>query len=942
MKISQLIGNACIAVATCFCITASAEDRILGEIMAVNTAPVPLVGVAIATKGALGFEFADGKAVVMDGAKMLPTQASDGILAAWIRLEPGETRKLTVREGDAAATLEGIKDKLLKPQADANAFMTLGADGKLHLRIEKTPKGISFFGDGKNGITGSPAFDVWVFGPDSDKTDCWVTAIPKTMKEAKDYAVEAVATGPLINIYKILWTNDLAKIGQEITVAAGAPVARFDITVESKSRIQQIMMGLHDWGTYDCDSAKFYPDGDRPYGQYRANTGRHFGKYVSTPEYAYAFSETKGGIGIAVHEPGLFSRLAYGVSGTQDASYFRYKPAKGLGTKFLFEVAESGILLDKAPGSIFKGTAYAFIGGSPDDGEKIFQRLSGELRLVNSNEVIPPKKGPSVTIERIWTNKVLYALNEDATCEVVIRNWRGTPATVELELSQSRELEDAKPLDNKKIDLAPLERKVIIFKWNTGTGEFGREVRAIAKVDGKTIAEASDACVVADDWLKVMQDGSDRRFYCNLRRIHNVVLDNGSLRIPEGDAELGSRGQYNINGRKLREEIAAFKAEGTKPCFYIYIGNSRWNSLSFDLDPKKILYLNNGQPDVGQFEILSANIFDEKFRDWLLGEFDWAINNIGWEAAFLDVSQAPFDYAKNKFDWEGKKAGSKLGTDPDSIAAEFYKDLLSKVKAKHPKFQFMHNPEVFKSEFQSPKSFEAAGKMVMLEMGGGGVSIVTPNNIYGQWDTMCASLLRQRETKRRYGYDAIRTYPLSICPLGGETCYRTFVALTFANGFNNSFNGDLPPGSPQADWLVKYMRFGGARYCSFIYDDNIKWISDKLPVTVNAPDKVLWKDFVFARELPGETQIITHLVQLPPSKIVWRQPEGQATLKNIPMTIDMPAGKKLKEVWLLSPDRDKEAEKLDSIVKNGKLEITVPDLTIYDIVVARFEKQTTK
>ena len=73
-------------------------------------------------------------------------------------------------------------------------------------------------------------------------------------------------------------------------------------------------------------------------------------------------------------------------------------------------------------------------------------------------------------------------------------------------------------------------------------------------------------------------------------------------------------------------------------------------------------------------------------------------------------------------------------------------------------------------------------------------------------------------------------------------------------------------------------------------DDKIAWIADTLPVTVTAPENVLWKDFVFRRELPGETQIITHLVQLPPSKIVWRQPEGQKTIINLPLTITPPAG----------------------------------------------------
>lgn len=941
MSTGSLLRPVCLALAALLCAGASAEERILGEIMAVNTTPVAREGVAVAPKDTLGFAFADGKAVVMDGDKALPTQAANGILAAWVKLAPGESKKLVVREGDAAASLAAIKEKLLRPEADtpsSTTFTVLGNENKWRLRVEKTPKGVSFLGDGKNGIAGAPAFDVWVFGPDLPTSDPWVTALPKTMKEAADYTAEAVTTGPLLNIYKLAWANDLAKIGQEVFLAAGDPAARFEVTVESKTRIQQIMFACHDWGSYDCDSARFYPENERPAGLYNPGKGRHHGKYAAAPGYAYAFSETKGGLGIAIPEPGLFSRLAYGISGTQDLGFFRYKPAKGIGSQFFFEVAESGMLLDQAPGTVFKGTAYAVIGGAAGDGETQFQRLRGELKLVKADTSLPPPKNePSISIERVWPNKVLYARNEDATCDVVLRNWRPTPATVELTLTQARELDSPTPLATQKIGLAPLERKVVNFKWNTGADEFGRELRATARFDGKTVAEASECCVVADDWLKVMQDstGSDRGFYCNLRRIHNVVTEKGSLRVPEGDVELLFRDAYNINGKKLREELAACKAEGVKPCFYIYVGELKWGSTDSAWDPRKILFGANGQPERMHADILTPNIFDEKFRDWLVGEFDWAIANLGWEAVFFDVSQAPYEYARDKFDWEGKKAGAALGTDPDTIAAAFYKDFLARIKATHPKFQFTHNPEVFKSEFLAPKSYAAAGNMVMLEMGGGGGALCEANGVYGQWDSMCASMLRQRETKRRYGYDSVRTYPLTMCPLGGETCYRTFVALTFASGFNNALGGDLPSGSPQADWMVKYMRFGGARYCSFIYDDTITWINDKLPVSVTAPENVLWKDFVFKRELPGETQLITHLVQLPPSKTVWRQPEGQKTLTNLQMTITPPPGKTVKEVWLLSPDRNTADQKLEFKVADGKASITVPDLLVYDVLVAR-------
>jgi len=56
-----------------------------------------------------------------------------------------------------------------------------------------------------------------------------------------------------------------------------------------------------------------------------------------------------------------------------------------------------------------------------------------------------------------------------------------------------------------------------------------------------------------------------------------------------------------------------------------------------------------------------VNISAQGFRDWLVDQFDRAINNLGWEACFLDVSQAPPQAARERFDWQGKPAGQELG-----------------------------------------------------------------------------------------------------------------------------------------------------------------------------------------------------------------------------------------------------------------------------------------
>ncbi|MCG2658789.1 MAG: hypothetical protein L6437_00895, partial [Kiritimatiellae bacterium] len=360
-----------------------------------------------------------------------------------------------------------------------------------------------------------------------------------------------------------------------------------------------------------------------------------------------------------------------------------------------------------------------------------------------------------------------------------------------------------------------------------------------------------------------------------------------------------------------------------------------WASMDFARDPSKVLYKADGQPNIDHD--ISANIYMPGFRDWISDQVIRSITELGWDSVFLDCSQVPPWYA-GLYDWQGRPAGESLGKDPDSVGTAFYTDFCSRISAKYPQFVFMHNPEVFKAEFQYPKSFVAAGRMAMLEIGGGGGQICNKSSIYGQWDSLLNAFATIRATKRRYNVEQVRSDTLMLQNFGGEITTKTLTAICFANGFNTEIPG-MPPGSIYADDLRQYMQFGAARYSALIYHDKIRWISPAdVRITVDAPPSVRWKDYVFQRDLGDETDLIIHLFQLPPGKYVFRQPERQPILSNLKMTIPALEGMTFKDVWLLSPDRPARAETMKASVKRGAIQITIPDLWIYDVVVARYTK----
>ena len=223
-------------------------------------------------------------------------------------------------------------------------------------------------------------------------------------------------------------------------------------------------------------------------------------------------------------------------------------------------------------------------------------------------------------------------------------------------------------------------------------------------------------------------------------------------------------------------------------------------------------------------------------------------------------------------------------------------------------------------------------------MGGGGGAITDKASVFGKWKGVINTFNSIRETKRRYNVEQVRSYIMALSALGGDTCSKTMDALAFASNFGTG-TPCPPAGSPQGEAHRLYMKFGAARYSALIYGKNLKWIDpDKNPFALTAPQHVFWREYAYERPTAEGKDLICHLVQLPPNEYVYRQPEGQKQLKDLKATVEIPAGMTLKEIRLLSPDRSESDRKLEFTVTGGKATTTIPDLLVYDVLVARFAK----
>jgi hypothetical protein len=972
---------------------ARAQELPLGYLMLYNAGPTAREGVALGAVADLGFPLPAEGIVVRDGDLELPAQVSGELLGVWASLRGYEHKRVAVYAGKSTATV-AVPLRHLEDQA---AWMTLGAN--YNVRVDKKRHGVTGLQLGGAAFDGGPDWDVWVFPPTrDDRKDLWTLEPPQTVAQATDFTCEPLATGPLFTRYRLRWSVPLAKVEEDVTVFSGENFAQFDVRVESLQPLCQVAFKFQIPYRFDQAHTIFYPLGRRVVGYYDAYKSYWDGQYDPAPGWVLGWSPPANGLGFAVPDRGMFTRLAYAVRSPDDSGYFRYKPSKGQTGPAFFLCAQSENLSDLPVGTVLQGTVCSFTQKDPAQAGETVARIKSPLRVRRAGTadvegvvnlpatlplgqetqttvplhnwgtthapaglilaVTPRVRGPqevlvetgdgepvsrlrveaepAVSVERVWPNKVLYANNEPAVCEITLHNWQDQVERVDVVTTLHGDLDQAETLDRRAVTLQPREEQKIALTWNTGKREYGYEIEATVSQGGRVLDSGREYFGIASDWLKIMQDGSSRLYYQNVTRVHNHQAADGTLDAPEGDYEIwGNDHNYYSNGAALRQYLNGMKEQGIKPCFYLYAAATPWAAVDYGRDPEKILYTADGHAarDYG----CVPNIYAQGFRDWLVDQMDKAIDHLGWEACFLDVSQGPPQNARDLLEWQGHPAGQELGADPDSIGAAWFSDVRGRVMAKHPGFTNMHNPEVFKSEFQFPKSYVAAGGMSMIEIGGGGGAITDKDMKYGRWESLIDVFNSIRATKHRYGVEGVRSYPLTVAAMGGDTCCKTMQALCFASGFNTA-NVAYPPGCIYGDALRNYLQFA-TRYSALLYHEKITWVvPEQVQATVEAPAGVLWKQYVFSRDLGAQVETLVHLVQLPPDPYIYRRPGKQARLTGLAASVPVAPGTSLRDVWLLSPDRTPRAERLTAKLQGGRVVFTIPDLETYDLVVVRFRR----
>ncbi|MCG2658677.1 MAG: LamG domain-containing protein [Kiritimatiellae bacterium] len=126
-----------------------------------------------------------------------------------------------------------------------------------------------------------------------------------------------------------------------------------------------------------------------------------------------------------------------------------------------------------------------------------------------------------------------------------------------------------------------------------------------------------------------------------------------------------------------------------------------------------------------------------------------------------------------------------------------------------------------------------------------------------------------------------------------------------------------------------------ARYSELLYDPAMNR-SPEWKQRISVQPAVWWEKYVYERKTAQGVDVLVHLVNPPATEFVVIDGIQEPTIKrDLQVTMKLPAGPP-KAVWLISPDLDPQARKLDCSAQGQNLTVVVPELKYWDLLVFQF------
>jgi len=522
-----------------------------------------------------------------------------------------------------------------------------------------------------------------------------------------------------------------------------------------------------------------------------------------------------------------------------------------------------------------------------------------ELRLDNRTFTYNLEVKKPAEILKWWPDKLILPSGGRGTGTVVLKSNLNRPQHYTLRLTRITGINEEKQLWDRAVTLAAGELKEIAVEWEGGKREYGRELRLSIRQNGRVVDESSEYTTLGDDYTRLVQltvanagwfhiNGQQNWFIPSMRRGYTGTMEyyvwapdqqydltpEKEVWEPHTESNAGSY-RTTISKSFLKGTIALAHKNGLK----VVAELNGMASLPRAMEhPEELIYTADGQPwiyirkvypDGAEFAVFPRDYYTEKrVRAWA-DEMGASIKMFGWDGVRFDcgflpvVSTADPLYAARKtqykqYTWDGKDR-EKLYNDPDETAARLTNIWRTRTREYKPSFRYLTNfSRSLERQKIYPKYTAAQARDAAYLLFENLLAVHYRYKTIKEW---VAQLRSHGQNVRELGAE-----PAVGWMRGGPPGYSSLMHwIAFASGYHMyAWAGSR---NHPVDTTWKEYRFA-LRYAEYLYAPDMQWLPlDQADLTVTPDKGIMWKNFVYKRELEGgKTQYIVDLLNLPEDK----------------------------------------------------------------------------
>jgi hypothetical protein len=273
-----------------------------------------------------------------------------------------------------------------------------------------------------------------------------------------------------------------------------------------------------------------------------------------------------------------------------------------------------------------------------------------------------------------------------------------------------------------------------------------------------------------------------------------------------------------------------------------------------------------------------------------------------------------------------------LFPDPDRTGAELLRLWRETVRARHPDYVYGTNfGASAEAQRLTPLYFKEAStdSFLLFEY-----LLGSCNEEYNTWEKWAQAMTEATQRVRLHGGQPCIGYMRGYAADG--TALRLSQYLMFASGCHWAGGAGMPY-SLDDSW--KRFRFA-TRFSEYYYDPGFLLLPEERrgEVSVEAPPRVFWKQFVYERQREEGRDVTVHLINLPESDYIVMHHEVPTVKENLGISLQLQPDEKFQRASLLLPDPFPHAEPLEGRVEGATLKVRIPRLETAAIVLMEMSK----